>query len=327
MKQKMRVGASAFTGTARRTDVHVAVVAAVVSVAVKWELSKAARRLRCHSRCDSCGPSDRQTSVALAACPCGGRCAAEQCCCPAVAAARRALLLEELLLFAVTGPNPASAVHPAAAAAAEPASAAGRLRRILLLRLRLTAWLARLVFAATPAAPMSLRLSRAIGRGRPQLWLGQRRFCCHACTSWHFAVDCIRSLASALPSLGLLSFCSAASRCRRPFRRRPTARLPMEPHNVRGDTGPERNLPRHLRTHDAFTVGVPFLPGASRHSASAPSTISLSSGSLRRMTATSSMRLQGQTSIQKRSSLLPDFACNSTLRLSGSVRFGQRFLG
>ena len=44
----------------------------------------------------------------------------------------------------------------------------------------------------------------------------------------------------------------------------------MEPHNVRGDTGPERNLPRHLRTHDALTVGVPFLPGASRHSGLLP---------------------------------------------------------
>jgi hypothetical protein len=37
-----------------------------------------------------------------------------------------------------------------------------------------------------------------------------------------------------------------------------------------GDTGPERNLPRHLRTHDALTVGVPFLPGASRHSGLLP---------------------------------------------------------
>ena len=32
------------------------------------------------------------------------------------------------------------------------------------------------------------------------------------------------------------------------------------------NNAPGRNLPRHLRTHDALTVGVPFLPGASRHS-------------------------------------------------------------
>src|SRR6185369_9099222 len=79
------------------------------------------------------------------------------------------------------------------------------LRRILLLRLRLPAWLAWLVFTTTPAAPMSLRLSLTIRRGCPQLLLGNRRFCCHACTSWHIAVDCIRSLASA-PISGAAEF-------------------------------------------------------------------------------------------------------------------------
>jgi len=42
------------------------------------------------------------------------------------------------------------------------------LRNLALLRL-LTAWLVRLVFAATPAAPMSLRLSLPIGLDRPRL--------------------------------------------------------------------------------------------------------------------------------------------------------------
>lgn len=31
------------------------------------------------------------------------------------------------------------------------------------------------------------------------------------------------------------------------------------------DRSPERNLPRHLRIHDALTVNEPFPPGASRH--------------------------------------------------------------
>jgi hypothetical protein len=64
----------------------------------------------------------------------------------------------------------------------------------LQLSLRLAGWLVGLVFATTPAAPMSLRLSLACGRGRPQLGLGHRRFCCHACTSWHIAVACISLL-------------------------------------------------------------------------------------------------------------------------------------
>ena len=49
------------------------------------------------------------------------------------------------------------------------------------------------VLAAAPAAPMPLRLSLAIGRGWPQFRLGLRRFCRHACTSWHFA-DCFVAL-------------------------------------------------------------------------------------------------------------------------------------
>ena len=63
-----------------------------------------------------------------------------------------------------------------------------RLRR-LTLRLSLRrALLAVLVFAAAPAAPMPLRLHLAIGRGWPQISLGLRRICRHACTSWRYAV-------------------------------------------------------------------------------------------------------------------------------------------
>jgi hypothetical protein len=58
------------------------------------------------------------------------------------------------------------------------------LRLRLDLGLRLLRWghtcLAALVFAAAPAAPMSLRLSLAIGLDRPQFRLGLRQFCRHA---------------------------------------------------------------------------------------------------------------------------------------------------
>src|ERR1700739_2825630 len=49
----------------------------------------------------------------------------------------------------------------------------------------------RFVLAAAPAAPMPLRLALAVGRARPHFGLGLGRFCCHACTSWHFTVGCI----------------------------------------------------------------------------------------------------------------------------------------
>jgi hypothetical protein len=65
-----------------------------------------------------------------------------------------------------------------------------------LLRLR-RALLAVLVLAAAPAAPVPLRLHLAVGRGWPQIGLGRRRFCRHACTSWQCAVWCIASLRSA----------------------------------------------------------------------------------------------------------------------------------
>jgi hypothetical protein len=38
--------------------------------------------------------------------------------------------------------------------------------------------------------------SCAIGRGWPQLRLGLRQFCRHACTSWHFSIGCIALLDS-----------------------------------------------------------------------------------------------------------------------------------
>jgi hypothetical protein len=38
---------------------------------------------------------------------------------------------------------------------------------------------------------MPLRLPLAISLGWPQFRLGRRRFYCHACTSWHFAIGCI----------------------------------------------------------------------------------------------------------------------------------------
>ena len=69
-----------------------------------------------------------------------------------------------------------------------------RLRRTLQLLLALLPlWgtlLASLVLAAAPAAPVPLRLPLAIRWGRPHLYRGLRRFCCHACTSWHLAMGC-----------------------------------------------------------------------------------------------------------------------------------------
>ena len=86
--------------------------------------------------------------------------------------------------------------------AAWPVPLLGLRRRLLLplglglLRLR-RALLAGFVLAAAPAAPMPLRLSLAVGRGGPKLRLGLRRFCCHACTSWHIASWCFVFIDSA----------------------------------------------------------------------------------------------------------------------------------
>jgi len=115
---------------------------------------------------------------------------------------RPALLLEELLLL----PMPSRAALLLRLLATRLLRSLHvrlrRLRRRVLLNLALlgllAAWLVRLVFAATPAAPMSLRLSLPIGRDRPRVWLGRCRFCCHACTSWHSAVFCLTSLGQQL---------------------------------------------------------------------------------------------------------------------------------
>ena len=42
--------------------------------------------------------------------------------------------------------------------------------------------------------------------------------------------------------------------------------LVVEAAHCRGSSVLERTLPRHLRTHDALAVGVPFLPGALQYS-------------------------------------------------------------
>jgi hypothetical protein len=155
----------------------------------------------------------------------------------------------------------------------------------------------------------------AIRLGRPRFWLGYRRFCCHACTSWHFAMGFISSFASALPFLGLLKFkscfpefradakqlCGEASACRQ---KRAICR---------------GNLCFRTRSTTTFayprlrTVGVPFLPGASHHSRLFHRQ-SLVARIPPGMTAIPSMRLQGQTSDQN----VKPFArstCYSTLRL------------
>jgi hypothetical protein len=182
-------------------------------------------------------------------------------------------------------------------------------RRLILLNrpLRLNTRLVRLVFATTPAAPMSLRLPLAIRLGRPRFWLGYRRFCCHACTSWHFAMGFISSFASALPLLGLLKFKSCfpefradatklggeASACRQKARN-----LPGEPvlsnafnHNICVPTTSNGGC-----TFPAWRITpFPFIP----------STISC-----RRippgMTANSFDATPGPNIQSKRSSLLPD---------------------
>lgn len=46
---------------------------------------------------------------------------------------------------------------------------------------------------------MPLRLALADCRARPQFRLGLRRFCRHACTSWHFTVGCIALLDKSRP--------------------------------------------------------------------------------------------------------------------------------
>jgi hypothetical protein len=108
--------------------------------------------------------------------------------------------------------------------------------------------LACLVFAATPAAPMSLRLSLAVRRGRPQIWLRRCRFCRHACTSWHFAVLCITSLESAFSIPGMLSFPLPAARH---AWTRNSAAGSFPPVDVvahfAGEQNSERNLSRILR--------------------------------------------------------------------------------
>ena len=180
------------------------------------------------------------------------------------------------------------------------------LRRTLLLRLGLSAWLVRLVFATTPAAPMSLRLTLAIGRGRPQLVLGHRRFCCHACTSWHFAVSCINSLASALPFTGLLSFpLSAASRLKERFRRVRMSRLSMQSRNVSKEQCSRTQSTTTFAYPRRVNSGCTFPARSHRGILVCSLDNCLSPGSLRRMTATPSMRLQGQTSNQNAQAFCP----------------------
>lgn len=74
------------------------------------------------------------------------------------------------------------------------------LNRLRLRRLRLrcldSACLAALVLAATPAAPMSLRLPLSVGRNWPQFNLGRCQFCRHACASCCRAGCCLASSGS-----------------------------------------------------------------------------------------------------------------------------------
>ena len=276
MKQKMRVGASASPERAARRRVHVVVVAAVAHC-LKWESSRAVHPPHCRSRRDSCGPSGRQTSAVLAAFLAPAVVLRSRCCCRAdPAAAPAAPLLEELLLLpSLVGPGAAWAGQPVLRLLRRLLLLGGwRLLRLLgLLRLR-GALLVRLVFAATPAAPMPLRLALAIGRAGPSSGWGCVGSVVMRALPGTLLLSCIISLASALPFTGLLSF----PLCRRvpvKGRVRSMADCPLvdaAARCCRRNCVLERNLPRHLRTHDALTVGVPFLPGESRHS-SAPSTI------------------------------------------------------
>jgi len=93
-----------------------------------------------------------------------------------------------------------------------------------------------------------------------------------------------------------------------------------------GTQVPNAIYPRHLRTHDALTVGVPFLPGASRHSGLLPRQLLVV-----RIPAENDRYFfdatPGPNINLKTLKPFARLACNSTHRLSGSVRFGQRFLG
>ena len=194
----MRVGASSRIGNRPSALVNVLVMSCRCS---RSGSSKPARRRCCRSRRDSCGPSDPQTPSAPAAfLPC----LAAPCGFPANTQllpgcggwgrpfwknffffrpwfCSRAAGCPAACLYGCGGG--AAFVWLAAACAC---CACG-------------APLAGFILAAAPAAPMPLRLPLAVGRGWPQIGLRLRRFCRHACTSWHFAIWCI-----ALP--GDLSF-------------------------------------------------------------------------------------------------------------------------
>jgi len=121
------------------------------------------------------------------------------------------------------------------------------------------ALLAGLILAAAPAAPMPLRLTLAVGLGWPQLWLGLRRFCRHACTSWHIAIWCIHLMNSAF-SCGVLSLpCPTLVQDWTEFATAGCFLLLSEQRGFCSEAMLARNLPRSPGTYDALTVSVPFL--------------------------------------------------------------------
>ena len=93
-------GRICFHRNRRRTDVHVAVVAAV-AIAGESESSKAGHPLRCRSRCDSCGPSGPQTPRPLLSFLAPAVVMAGAMLLPGCGGGVAALLLEELLLLPV----------------------------------------------------------------------------------------------------------------------------------------------------------------------------------------------------------------------------------
>jgi hypothetical protein len=87
--------------------------------------------------------------------------------------------------------------------------------------------------------------------------------------------------------------------------RRVVFRLSMKSRNLPGELCSARNLPRHLRTHDALTVGEPFLPGRSRHSGLLPRQL-LVAGIPTENDRYFFDATSGPNIYSKRSSLLPD---------------------
>ena len=148
-------------------------------------------------------------------------------------------------------------------------------------------------------------------RARPCFWLGLRRFCCHACTSWHFIVGCIALSraatlrCAALPCLGpdpvqvrnrescragdlagSIAWRSAPPQCNMTlFARQPLAYFsPVRnlPVNFPGASWRPVAAPRRCPAHSGSWCLPPRLPASPRHAhADAPILVLVSPNEIR----------------------------------------------